>query len=98
MIGMEHGNSIKGVEGEEAVIAAYAEADNLSQWREYLVPHCFHQKRLTRMARGCCDFGVRLVVGWTFLSVHIAGAVGLRRRTGMSILHRNELLTSCHSV
>ncbi|MEO0446922.1 MAG: TIM barrel protein [Verrucomicrobiota bacterium] len=28
IFGMEHGNSIKGVEGEEAVIAAYVDADN----------------------------------------------------------------------
>ena len=28
IFGMEHGNSIKGAEGEEAVIAAYVDADN----------------------------------------------------------------------
>ena len=28
IFGMEHGNSIKGVEGEEAVIAAYVDADD----------------------------------------------------------------------
>ena len=30
IIGMEHGNSIKGVEGDEALIAAYADADNFT--------------------------------------------------------------------
>ncbi|NNM30593.1 MAG: xylose isomerase, partial [Akkermansiaceae bacterium] len=28
VFGMEHGNSLKGVEGEEAVIAAYVRADS----------------------------------------------------------------------